>query len=72
MAAGKKMAVFWFVAQCGWVEVYLCFKGASCFHHQRDEHFPDFMKICSMDLLMKIAGASLVCIHRVIRDAKNT
>jgi hypothetical protein len=29
-----KMAVFWVVALCSLVEVYQCFRGACCLHHQ--------------------------------------
>jgi hypothetical protein len=37
MAAGMKMAVFWVVAPCNLVEVYQCFRGTCCLHHQGDE-----------------------------------
>jgi hypothetical protein len=30
------MAVFWVVAPCRLVEVYQCFRGACCLHHQGD------------------------------------
>jgi hypothetical protein len=33
-----KMAVFWVVAPCRLVEVYQCFRGACCLHHQGDEN----------------------------------
>jgi uncharacterized membrane protein YesL len=33
-AASMKMAVFWVVAPYNLVEVYRCFRGASCLHHQ--------------------------------------
>jgi hypothetical protein len=29
-----KMAVFWFLAQFSLVEVYQCFRGTGCLHHQ--------------------------------------
>jgi hypothetical protein len=29
-----KMAVFWVVAPCSLVEVYQCFRGPCCLHHQ--------------------------------------
>jgi hypothetical protein len=32
--ASMKMTVFWNVALCSLVEVYRCFRGACCLHHQ--------------------------------------
>jgi hypothetical protein len=32
-----KMTVLWDVAPCSLVEVYWCFKGAYCLHHQGDQ-----------------------------------
>jgi hypothetical protein len=37
MAVSMKMAVFWVVVPCSLVEVYQCFTGACCLHHQRNE-----------------------------------
>jgi hypothetical protein len=37
MVAGKKMAVFWVVALCSLVEIYHCFRGICCLHHQGDD-----------------------------------
>jgi hypothetical protein len=34
MAVSTKMAVFWVVAPCSLVEVYQCFRGPCCLHHQ--------------------------------------
>jgi hypothetical protein len=36
-AVSTKMAVFWVVAPCSLVEVYQCFRGPCCLHHQGDE-----------------------------------
>jgi hypothetical protein len=33
-AASMKMAVFWVVAPCSLVDVYLRFRGTRCLHHQ--------------------------------------
>jgi hypothetical protein len=33
-APSMKKALFWVVAPCSLVEVYQCFRGASCFHLQ--------------------------------------
>jgi hypothetical protein len=35
-----KMAVFWVVAPYSLLEVYQCFTGACCLHHQANDH-PD-------------------------------
>jgi hypothetical protein len=35
-AASMKMAVFWYVARCGMVEVYKRFKDDYCRHYQGD------------------------------------
>jgi hypothetical protein len=32
--------VLWVVATCSLVEVYLCFRGAYCLHHQGDDSSP--------------------------------
>jgi hypothetical protein len=32
-----KMAVFWDVAPCSSVQIYRCYRGACCFHHQGDD-----------------------------------
>jgi hypothetical protein len=37
MAVSTKMAVFWVVVPCSLVEVYQCFRGPCCLHHQGDE-----------------------------------
>jgi hypothetical protein len=37
------VAVVWFVAPCSLVEVYRCFRGACCLHHQGDS--PDYQTI---------------------------
>jgi hypothetical protein len=37
MAACMKMDVFWVVALCSQAEVYHCFRGPFCLHHQGDE-----------------------------------
>jgi hypothetical protein len=37
MVATMQMAVFWVVAPCSLVEVYQCFRGACCLHHQGNE-----------------------------------
>jgi hypothetical protein len=37
MAVFMKMTVFWDIALSSLVEVYLCFRGAYCLHHQGDE-----------------------------------
>jgi hypothetical protein len=39
--ASMKMDVFWVVAPCSLVEVYQCFRGTRCLHHQDDAHHPD-------------------------------
>jgi hypothetical protein len=36
-----KMSVFWAVALCSLVEVYQCFRGACCLHHQVFDHTDD-------------------------------
>jgi hypothetical protein len=36
-AVSMKFAVFWVVAPCSLVEVYQCFRGPCCLHHQGDE-----------------------------------
>jgi hypothetical protein len=33
----KKVAVFWVVALCGLVQVFQCFRGLYCLHHQGSE-----------------------------------
>jgi hypothetical protein len=40
MVVSMKMNVFWDVVPCGPVQVYWCFGGACCLHHQ-DDHCPD-------------------------------
>jgi hypothetical protein len=35
-AVYTKIAVFWVVAPCSLVEVYQCFRGPCCLHHQGD------------------------------------
>jgi hypothetical protein len=37
IAVSRKMAVFWIVVPCSPVEVYQCFRGPFCFHHQGDD-----------------------------------
>jgi hypothetical protein len=32
------MAVFWVVAPCSMIEVYRCFRGACCLHHQGETY----------------------------------
>jgi hypothetical protein len=36
MGINKKIVVFWVVAPCSLVEVYQCFRGPCCLHHQGD------------------------------------
>jgi hypothetical protein len=37
-----KMAVFWVAAPCSLEEVYQCFRGPCCLHHQGDESLVNF------------------------------
>jgi hypothetical protein len=37
MVANMKMAIFWVVTVCSLVEVYQCFRGTCCLHHQADD-----------------------------------
>jgi hypothetical protein len=37
-AVSTKMDVFWAVAPCSLIEVYQCFRGPCCLHHQGDEY----------------------------------
>jgi hypothetical protein len=37
IAVSMKMAVFWVAAPCSVVEIYCCFRGACCLHHQGDQ-----------------------------------
>jgi hypothetical protein len=37
-AVSKKMAVFWVIAPCSLVEIYLRFRSTCCLHHQSDHH----------------------------------
>jgi hypothetical protein len=34
MAVSTQIAVFWVIATCSLVEVYHCFRGICCLHHQ--------------------------------------